>query len=93
MTDGSDEFDKDTERFARHLKMDSLGRVSMRARDQETRTAWAGADDRTRVGSRIRASIRFLQEFEERHAELHKEARGIGFAPDNEKRPKRKKAT
>lgn len=74
MPSDTDNFEERTRTFAAHLKMDSLGRVSLRTRDKTIREAWAAADDKTKAGAQLLATIRFTEELEVRAAELTKKA-------------------
>jgi hypothetical protein len=70
MTSDKDNFEERARKFAAHLKMDSLGRVSLRTRDKAIREAWAAADDKIRVGAQLLATLRFTEELQHRAAAL-----------------------
>jgi hypothetical protein len=58
-------------KFSKHLKLNANGLMVMRARDKETREAWANLNDSAREGAKLLALIRISRELEVRAAAVN----------------------
>ncbi len=63
-----DDFEEVTDTFAAHLKLNSMGDVVLKTKDEEIKIAWAKLDGRTQAVAKIKAVIRESHELEAEHA-------------------------
>ena len=67
-----DDFEEVTATFAAHLKLNSIGDVTLETKDEEIKTAWAKLDGRTQEVAKIKAVIRESHELEAEYSKLQR---------------------